>query len=556
MADNIISEFSMFISKSSLHNGEMRWSAINSDTDWDLYGERMSLELYRGMLTKIKSNTPPPEQFAEFVTSEYWKGGMPYLSIAHYQDGNGKAVPGDVRELFIDGKQLKAKGTLHDTKLGRAVWKSLKEDELNYKNSIDTDRIRISIAFLDLAHKHGESGKVFHRNALTDLCPECQRGVGEKIYLDGYLVHLALTRVPVNPRTIMLPEDELMAKKSKPVTKMEDAVAVVGDAGLVEEEVVKSNLEAKSLIEDAMVEMSDATPEEAPVPVEEPKNEPEVVEAKSGDYAEVAWRPYGGAVSMKEAKKFVEAQQESWRVSDLYYTFSEVARNIMDSDEVTDKAGALASLVDEFKKSLVAKALYEELSQIRSGVLEENYMTVKRSEINEVIASMVSKAMDEHKNPKKGEEAAPQKSDTVSTEVAVAEKSALEESVEKLYNVVNAVIGRAGTKEDKLKEVQPVLELVGQEIVNVVGKSVGETPVETPPMADAVLEAIQSLNSKIDAIGTEVATLKAQSINVPTQENRVPAPRSITPTIVKSDTPSGNESPNSVRNIVRRSVGL
>ena len=38
MADNIISEFSMFISKSSLHNGEMRWSAINSDTDWDLYG--------------------------------------------------------------------------------------------------------------------------------------------------------------------------------------------------------------------------------------------------------------------------------------------------------------------------------------------------------------------------------------------------------------------------------------------------------------------------------------------------------------------------------------
>ena len=473
MADNIISEFSMFISKSSLHNGEMRWSAINSDTDWDLYGERMSLELYRGMLTKIKSNTPPPEQFAEFVTSDYWKGGMPYLSIAHYQDGNGKAVPGDVRELFIDGKQLKAKGTLHDTKLGRAVWKSLKEDELNYKNSIDTDRIRISIAFLDLAHKHGESGKVFHRNALTDLCPECQRGVGEKIYLDGYLVHLALTRVPVNPRTIMLPEDELMAKKSKPVTKMEDAVAVVGDTELVEEEVVKSNLEAKSLIEDAMVEMSDATPEEAPVPVEEPKTEPEVVEAKT--------------ITITEAE--------------------------------------LKSMV----LSLVEDSMKEKYKDSNAGDVEDN---------------------DEDEDDK----VAPKKSDTVSA--PVAEKSALEESVEKLYNVVNAVIGRAGTKEDKLKEVQPVLELVGQEIVNVVGKSVGETPVETPPMADAVLEAIQSLNSKIDAIGTEVATLKAQSINVPTQENRVPAPRSITPTIVKSDTPSGNESPNSVRNIVRRSVGL
>lgn len=470
MTNNIVSEFSMFISKSSLHNGEMRWSAINSDTDWDLYGERMSLELYRGMLTKIKSNTPPPEQFAEFVTSDYWKGGMPYLSIAHYQDGNGKAVPGDVRELFIDGKQLKAKGTLHDTKLGRAVWKSLKEDELNYKNSIDTDRIRISIAFLDLAHKHGESGKVFHRNALTDLCPECQRGVGEKIYLDGYLVHLALTRVPVNPRTIMLPEEELMAKKSKPVTKMEDAVAVVGDAGLVEEEVVKSNLETKSLIEDAMVEMSEATPDEAPAPVEEPKTEPEVVEAKS--------------------------------------------------------------------------------------------ITVTESELKSMVMSLVEESMKDKKKcaPEDDEDAeevvAPQKSDTVPTEVAVAEKSALEESVDRLYNAVNTVIGRAGTKEDKLKEVQPVLELVGQEIVNAVSKSVGETQVATPPVSDAVLEVLQELKSQIASIGTEVATLKAQSVSVPSLENRVPAPRSLTPTVVKSTVPSGDENPNSVKNIVRRSVGL
>ena len=41
------------------------------------------------------------------------------------------------------------------------------------------------------------------------------RGFGQKTYLDGYLVHLALTRVPVNTRTIM--EVEKMAKKS--VTK-------------------------------------------------------------------------------------------------------------------------------------------------------------------------------------------------------------------------------------------------------------------------------------------------------------------------------------------------
>ena len=163
-----IREIPLYITKSSLHDGTMSWSAVNSDTDWDLYGERMSLELYKSMLGKIAREEPPPEPWAELVTSDYWKGGMPYLSIAHYSDGNGKAVPGDVLKLYIDGNQLKAKGTLHNSPLGKAVWKSLKQDEIEYKSDPDAERIRISIAFLDLAHKHGEDGEVFRRNSLSD----------------------------------------------------------------------------------------------------------------------------------------------------------------------------------------------------------------------------------------------------------------------------------------------------------------------------------------------------------------------------------------------------
>ena len=446
----------MVISKSSLHNGEMRWSAINSDTDWDLYGERMTLELYRSMIGKIKSNTPPPEQFAPFVTSEFWAGGMPYLSIAHYSDGNGKAVPGAVRELFIDGNRLKAKGVLHKGRLGEAVWKSLKRDELNYKNDVDADRIRISIAFLDLAHKHGEGGKVFIRNSITDVCPDCQRGVGEKIYVDGYLVHLALTTVPVNPRTLMEAEDIDMARKSKPATRKDDAVAILGDAELAEEVEVAA-LEAKSELGDALVEMSDA-PEE------------EVVE----EVAPVEPEP---AVEEPEEPEVVEAVPQ------------------------------------------------EELKSIVKSLLEE--MLPKKSE-PEV--------------------------DTVSTSPAV-EKSALEVSIDKLYNVVNGVTTKSGTVESKLQEVQPVLEEVGQAILEVVKSSTPST--ETAPVQtnDAVLEAITALSQQVKEQGTELATLRAQLAQPNTQNNRVPVPRSISPEVVKS-APEQPSNSMSIREISRRSVGL
>lgn len=555
----------MIISKSSLYNGEMRWSAVNSDTDWDLYGERMTLELYKGMIAKIKSNVPPPEPFAELVTSDYWKGGMPYLSIAHYSDGNGNAVPGDVRELFIDGNQLKAKGTLHDTPLGKAVWKSIKQDEVNYKNDTETDRIRISIAFLDLAHKHGEDGAMFRRKSFTDVCPECQRGVGEKIYVDGYLVHLALTRVPVNPRTIF--EEDTMAKKSDIKTKKDDAISVLGGDAELAEQVEKSGLEFRS---DAIIEMSE-TPEAI--------DSTEPVEEKSyGEVEQVQiWKPYGGATSMKEAKKFVEAQQESWRVSDLYYTFTDVARNIMDSDEIEDKAGALATLVDEFKKSLVAKSLYEELSQIKEGTLEETYMTVKKSDLEKTVLAVVAKAttkeepvveksadgdMDEEEKKKKAKEdkMKAEKSDTVSEPPAPVQKSALDVAVDELYNVVNGVITKAGTSEEKLQEVQPALQNLGSAIVAVVKSSTNEAVAQPLPQNDAVLEAINGLKGLVSDALTEVATLKAQIANPAAQptSNRVPVPRSITPTIVKSEVPQNTQAqnPNSISNIVRRSVGL
>lgn len=558
-----IREIPLYITKSSLHDGTMSWSAVNSDTDWDLYGERMSLELYKSMLGKIAREEPPPEPWAELVTSDYWKGGMPYLSIAHYSDGNGKAVPGDVLKLYIDGNQLKAKGTLHNSPLGKAVWKSLKQDEIEYKSDPDAERIRISIAFLDLAHKHGEDGEVFRRNSLSDNCPLCKRGVGEKIYVDGYLVHLALTRKPVNPRTIMEAED-VMAKKSKIVTRRDDAASVLGDETLAEV-VAETALESKS---DVLVEMSETEPPVEEVPVTEPTIVTEVVEAKSMDDVEAVqiWKPFGGATSMKEAQKYTEAQQESWRVSDLYYTFTDVARNIMDSETVSDKAAGLASLVDEFKKMLVAKSLYEEMSQIREGKLEEIYMTAKKSELEEVVSTMISKALAKDQNAdetnpdapdmsgeEKKKKSAEMKSDTVSIPV---EKSALELSVDNLYNVVNGAIGKSITADAKLQEIQPALDLLGTEILNAVQKSTVNSPAAQPDNSSMLLEEIRNLSNQLGQMATEVATLKAQTVapSVQTQK-RVPVPRSVT--VERSATTQAPEiQPGSVKDIARRSVGL
>ncbi len=269
--DKNIHEFPLYISKASFQDGIMRWSAINSDTDWDLYEERMSMELYQKMLSRVKDKTPPPEWFKSRICSDFWCGGIPYLSIAHYSDLNGTAVPGETLEIFIDGNQLKAKGILFDNAMGRAVWKSLKADELIDKNSVDKKRIRISIAFLDLAHKHGEDGEVFERKSLNSICPDCLKGKENKIYLDGYLVHLALTRVPVNPRTIMQAED-IMPKKSTIKTRKDDALSILGDEELVDQIDKAASLETKS---DILVEMSDTVSDEPLVEEAKPKKEPE-----------------------------------------------------------------------------------------------------------------------------------------------------------------------------------------------------------------------------------------------------------------------------------------
>ena len=250
-----LAQFSMAIVKAPFDNntGEMKWRSVNSDTDKDSYNDEMSLELFSDFMGYIKTGESPPEQFC----SDFWKGGIPYLSVSHYPDLNGDGVPGKVDEIYIDGNKLKSFGTFDDTVLGRACWKSIRKDLLSEERSDADNKVRISIAFLDWQHEHKSDGYIFDRKENPDeMCPECFKELmlsllegkepeGKK-FLKGQLIHLAMTRVPVNTRTLM-EVDKSMAEEIK--TRKDDAASIVGDDEAEKlEELAKDALQSEALV--------------------------------------------------------------------------------------------------------------------------------------------------------------------------------------------------------------------------------------------------------------------------------------------------------------------
>lgn len=262
-------EFSLTIKKASKdRSGKMIWKADASDIDDDLQRDNMTIELFNNFIRRIQENDSPPPDF----TSDFWKGGMPYLSISHYPDKNGKAVPGIATNIYVDGKFLKARGEFFDTPLGRACFDAICKDlSENTENPI-----RISIAFVDYKHRHKDSGLVFEKSEETPVCIECVRqslgamlGLIERSgveYIDGHLIHLALTRVPANDRTRVEVEKAM-------ITREEDALSIIGDDLYKEifneeEEEISKSLVIKSDVEEAAADVG-----QTDAPVIEEKSE-------------------------------------------------------------------------------------------------------------------------------------------------------------------------------------------------------------------------------------------------------------------------------------------
>lgn len=284
LMQEVAHEFALTIRKASFDpaTGERRWRADASDVDADLYDDNMSLELFSDFIERADRNELPPEPIRDHYTSSFWNGGTPYLSLSHYPDFDGSAVPGIVDAIFVDGKFFKAKGRTFDTPLGNAVWNSLKSD-LEKKSQTNHNPVRISIAFLDYKHQHKDTGFIFERSFDSIdhmICPECVQNVkdgkrGGKIFLRGLLIHLALTRVPVNQRTLMEVDKSM-------TTRLEDASSIVGEelAKTIDEQALAVG---KSEAEGLVIRNEDETPvEETPTettPVAAPMDEALLQEA-------------------------------------------------------------------------------------------------------------------------------------------------------------------------------------------------------------------------------------------------------------------------------------
>lgn len=359
--NSALASFSMVITRAS-HNkqeGTFRWKAVASDTEEDFYHDNMSLELFEDFISRIEINELAPESYR----SSFWQGGSPYVSVSHYPDLEGKAVPGFVEKVFVDGNQLRAYGQFFKNKLGLACYASVCKDL--YEEPKSENPIRISIAFLDYGHIHKGSGYEFERKSIDDICPECvleqtQGKFTGKIFKKGQLVHLALTRVPANERTSVEVEKSMTTRK-------EDAESIIGEelANEIEEEaklvgksqamVIKSEEEAEEVVEqEEAVKTSES--EEGTLEIERYIDEPIPVTIVE-DYSKEKYKPFGGATSMKAAKDFVEAQKEEWRISDLWWAFQGIMDNIQNDETIEDKASAIAKAAQELKDMIGDKSI-------------------------------------------------------------------------------------------------------------------------------------------------------------------------------------------------------
>lgn len=530
---NAIQEFSMFITKTSLDDKNvMRWAAVNSDTDKDLYQERMSLDLYADFKAYVEGEKELSEGFKPLVFSEYWKGGMPYVSISHYPDLNGKAVPGQPTELFVDGNRLKAKGILFNSPLGHSVYRSLKED----KNNSVEDKIRISIGFLDLAHKHGDNGKLWVRESAYSLCPECLEGIGDKVYVQGCLIHLALTRVPVNQRTEMVLEEKSMAKKK---TRKDDAESIIGKA---EADKIDAMAKVSNQKSDILIEMSDAEDEpveevaeevvEEPVEevadVETPSEEVEVTsvvedaQVEKSEDATMAGQinqpptyvenlPYGGATSMRDAENYASAQDEVIYLADMWGVFLNVVYNIFDRPDIIDKRSALNVATDEFKNVLTVKAMLT-FSDVGDGTGSHELQPVLDELLNKVDNSLT-----------------------------------LESNTERA-EVLN-----------------PAMQVLGTAITDwIEQKSVAQQEAPAPDknehtLLDDIKEIIQPLSETLKSVVEDVGVLKAQRQVAEVETNvEIPKSRTLSSATMKSvvEVLEDPTRPKSPRDVARKSVGL
>jgi len=506
-------EMSMFITKATQDpkTGERRWAASASNTGLDAYGTRMSVALFNDFVRRINAGELVPEQFR----SKAWQGGQPYVSIAHYPDLDGWGIVGRARETYVDGTYLKAKGTFDnpdDPALVEAAYQSVKADIAN--NVPVEQRVRISIAFLDWQHIHNSSF-VFTRHTLDDKCPQCEAGIGGKVFDAGQLVQLALTRVPATKNTSVELEEQSMT------TQLADAASIVGEE-LAEEldKRTKGELVTQS---EAVIVRSD-TDMDGKKKKKKWNKKAYSLAVQAAHEAQVencGYEPmpaYGGALTVSEAQEYQVALEEKWRVQDLWRMLSGVMDNILDADEETvpDMPTAVKTAISDFQEQLVARSL------VALANYKEPDMTQPQSPVTTTEAVPV----------------VPHPLDGVFTTFRTAYDQAMS----------NPQLDRTG----KLTALQPAMNQLGDAVLRSVS---GSTLPSQQDLATVVRTELQALLGPWLAVQGQI---QPQGQGIPQQRSITsPAPNAQVPTVqgaLPAQPPPVSRT--KLQNAIRRSVGL
>lgn len=481
--DSSIVEFSMRITKAAYNKSEsapMKWVAIDSDTDSDLYQEKMSIELYRDFVSRIENKTPVPEAFREAICESGWCGEMPYLSIAHYKAGTGlRNVPGTVESVFIDGNRLKSKGTLSDTPMGRKVWDALREDLYMQKSDTSHLPVRISIGFLDLQHKHladqGGQEFVFDRTAAGQICPMCAQGIGNKVYTKGQLVHLAMTRVPANPRTEMSVEKSM----DEITTKKQDAESIIGE--------LAEGLEEKSIANDVLVVRS----EDGSMPRPDPNE------------LTPCYDPNTNGWNQDCINSVMDKYMANWRdtISTPVKSTTEMTKSLLD---------ALSKSVETLYKSnglegpITAEATMDKVEKMSLGGTN---VPEKPFSFTQDGVTVTGDGNNNIPNPLKAETKDEPEAEDNKKEEAM-EKSALDNAFETLKSLVE--------KRATVDEINQAFAGLGTEVEKAYVPE--QKPVDMNNLAEVIKSAVEAA---VTPLRVEIATLKSAQAGTPAQAGNV-----------------------------------
>lgn len=538
-----LSTLEMWITRVSKdkQTGIRRWYATSSGVKRDLYGERMSVTLFDDFIKRIDENQEAPPPFI----SETWKGGLPYLGVAHYLDQDGYGVVGPTTKVWRDGETLKMKGTFADTPLADASFEAIKQDQIEKR--ADDERVRVSIAFIDWGHNHGHT-KDFERKSLQDACMLCEAGVPDKEYTAGHLVHQALTRRPAYPET------EIVALEEKSMSKRrEDAASIVGDE-------LADELEKRQKLIGRADEGDGAVAAGAVVIKDESAGEE--VEGEVG-------RTLGGAKTLDEAEAFLT---KSTNGEPVLLDSWEILANVLGNISGEESTQAIREVLRDFQNTLdvqtaeavleIKRALGGETVEKETEEAVERQVPPQFRKDEEEDQKRERRPEEEEVEDDKAEDEEAEESEEDKEEEEMKEKSHILDSAFALIReAFDDALATPGDPGMRLGMIQESISGLGAEIQAQVEAVTANAPVDAATISRAVADAIAPLSA---AVGALQAQVQAGVTEKSADGSRLPPRRAIkmpvasTPVVPVSRSvtePVGENNPTpKLREMIRRST--